>query len=43
MHTDFHPMRGLINNKPYDFYMNNRLFKSNISLGVISPVGSEKN
>lgn len=42
MHSDFHPMRGLINNKPYDYYMNNRLFKSNISLGVISPVGFEK-
>lgn len=35
---DFHPMRGLINNKPYDFAGDNLMLDSNtIRLGVICP------
>ncbi len=37
MQTDFHPMRGLVKNMPYDYQMNNKVFKSAITLGVISP------
>lgn len=37
---DFHPMRGLVKNMPYDYEMNNKVFKSTISLGVISPPGN---
>jgi hypothetical protein len=35
---DFHPMRGLANNRPYDFPMNGNVFDSEINLGVICPV-----
>lgn len=34
--TDYHPMRGLVNNLPYD-YNNPHLFSSSINLGVICP------
>ena len=37
MARDFHPMRGLKNNQPYDFHLNNSLFKPAISLGVLCP------
>lgn len=37
MVTDFHPMRGLINNAPYDHSLNNNVLRSSISLGVICP------
>jgi len=36
--TDFHPMRGLANNRPYDFSLNGNVFDPEISLGVICPV-----
>lgn len=43
MRTDFHPMRGLVQNMPFDYEMNNKIYKSNITLGVISPFdGQEK-
>ena len=35
---DFHPMRGLVNNRPYDFPMNGSVFDSEINLGVICPL-----
>jgi hypothetical protein len=35
---DFHPMRGLMNNRPYDFLMNGNVFDSEINLGVICPL-----
>ena len=35
---DFHPMRGLANNRPYDFPMNGNVFDSEINLGVICPL-----
>mgnify|MGYP001240476736 CR=1 FL=1 len=37
MVTDFHPMRGLINNAPFDYSLNNNVLRSSISLGVICP------
>lgn len=42
MVTDFHPMRGLVNNAPYDYLLNERVFRTSISLGVICPIGYEK-
>jgi len=35
--TDFHPMRGLIKNRPYDFSLNGNVFDPEISLGIICP------
>lgn len=37
MVTDFHPMRGLINNAPFDYLINQKVLKSFVSLGVICP------
>ena len=37
MTTDFHPMRGLINNAPFDNLLNEKVLRSSISLGVICP------
>ncbi|MDR2408454.1 MAG: SIR2 family protein [Bacteroidales bacterium] len=34
---DFHPMRGLINNGPYDCALNNIVLRPSISLGVLCP------
>lgn len=34
---DYHPMRGLINHKPYDFLLNDKVFSSSIDLGIICP------
>lgn len=34
---DFHPMRGLANNRPYDFSLNGNVFDPEISLGIICP------
>lgn len=34
---DYHPMRGLINHKPYDFESNGVLFSEDVKLGVICP------
>lgn len=42
MVKDFHPMRGLQNNQPYDYYMNNKTFKSTISLGILCPTMHSK-
>ncbi len=42
MVKDFHPMRGLINNSPFDYFLNEKLLKSSISLGVICPHDYEK-
>lgn len=41
MVTDFHPMRGLINNSPFDYLLNEKVLKPFISLGVICPNGYE--
>lgn len=35
--TDFHPMRGLINNAPFDHSLNDNVLRSSISLGVVCP------
>jgi hypothetical protein len=35
MVSDFHPMRGLTNNAPFDFSLNEKVLRSSISLGVI--------
>lgn len=43
MAKDFHPMRGLQNNQPYDYHMNNKTFKPTISLGILCPVAHSKN
>lgn len=34
---DFHPMRGLINHRPFDFFFNGKVFSNEIKLGVICP------
>lgn len=34
---DYHPMRGLINHKPYDSTLNGSMFFSSINVGVICP------
>jgi len=40
---DFHPMRGLTNHRPYDFFYNGKVFSSDIKLGVVCPTAySEK-
>lgn len=38
--NDFHPMRGLIRNKPYDYSLNGNVFESEINLGVICPASN---
>ncbi len=35
--TDTHPIRGLVNNRPYDFALTQKGLASHIRLGVISP------
>lgn len=35
--TDFHPMRGLIKNSPFDFMLNGKVLRASINLGVICP------
>jgi len=37
MVTDFHPMRGLTNNHPFDYSLNEKVLRSSISLGVLCP------
>ena len=39
---DFHPMRGLIKNRPYDFSMNGNVFEPEINLGIICPASYQK-
>lgn len=34
---DFHPMRGLINNLPFDHHLNGKVFSKEVLLGVICP------
>ncbi|EMS72563.1 SIR2 family protein [Ruminiclostridium cellobioparum] len=43
MVKDFHPMRGLQNNQPYDYHMNNKTFKPTISVGILCPTAHNKN
>lgn len=42
MVKDFHPMRGLQDNQPYDYHMNNKTFKPAISLGILCPTTHSK-
>lgn len=42
MSTDFHPMRGLIKNHPYDFAFGSKISRSSIQLGVICPINYSK-
>lgn len=35
--TDFHPMRGLVNNRPYDYSLNGNVFDPEVNLGVVCP------
>lgn len=37
MVNDFHPMRGLSLNSPYDFALNNKVLRSSINIGVLCP------
>lgn len=37
MTTDFHPMRGLSQNAPFDYSINEKVLRPSISLGVICP------
>ena len=34
---DFHPMRGLVQNGPYDYALNDKLLGSSIDIGVLCP------
>ncbi len=43
MAPDFHPMRGLINNSPYDFAFGSQISRNSINLGVICPANHSKN
>lgn len=43
MCTDFHPMRGLTNNSPYDFALVSKMSRASINLGVICPKNHSKN
>lgn len=43
MVNDFHPMRGLINNAPFDHLLNTNVLRSSISLGVICPSTHSRN
>lgn len=38
MCTDFHPMRGLVTNSPYDLAFGSKIPRNSINLGVICPV-----
>lgn len=38
MINDFHPMRGLLQNSPYDFALNDKVLKSSIKIGVLCPL-----
>lgn len=38
---DFHPMRGLVKNAPFDYSLQNNVFRTSISLGVICPSGHD--
>lgn len=42
MNTDFHPMRGLTNNNPYDFALGSKMTRASITLGVICPTNHSK-
>jgi len=35
--TDFHPMRGLVKNQPFDYYLNNTVLSPEVNLGIICP------
>ena len=35
---DFHPMRGLIQHRPYDFPLNDNVHEAEINLGIICPL-----
>lgn len=37
MVSDFHPMRGLSQNNPYDFPLNDKVLRSSINIGVLCP------
>jgi len=37
MLKDFHPMRGLINNNPFDYSLNEKVLRSSINIGVLCP------
>lgn len=37
MVQDFHPMRGLSKNCPYDFALNDKVLRSSINIGVLCP------
>lgn len=41
MQKDFHPMRGLVNNMPYDYEMNNKVYAPTIKLGIICPASGQ--
>lgn len=42
MQKDFHPMRGLVNNMPYDYEMNNKVYAPTIKLGIICPDSAQE-
>ena len=37
MVNDFHPMRGLTQNSPYDFNLNGKMLRTSINIGVLCP------
>jgi hypothetical protein len=34
---DFHPMRGLATNRPFDYLLNGKVFSNDVNIGVICP------
>lgn len=35
--TDYHPMRGITKNAPYDYYLHEKIINNSISIGIICP------
>ncbi len=42
MASDFHPMRGITKNAPFDYSLNETILRASITLGVICPSGHSK-
>ncbi|MEZ4803829.1 MAG: SIR2 family protein [Gelidibacter sp.] len=40
---DFHPMRGLTDNRPYDYALNGNVFDPEVNLAVICPSANSRN
>lgn len=41
--NDFHPMRGLLKNRPYDFSLNGNVFEPEVNLSIVCPSAYSQN